>query len=382
MAIKIEAIDSKHRWSDFLSIPSTIYQNDPEYCLDLLSETKNELSYKNPIAKQCSVQCFVAYKDGIPCARSACIINPAINKKMDKTIGLIGYLEFIEDSIVLSALLAHCEQYFLHQKCSEIWAGVRFSLNYPVGIQTSGFENQHTFLMNKQPDYYAEYLSRLGFQSEKQLNAYLVDLSEQYEIPKTLLNDAKATMDKGYCARLMKKSDIEPCLHHYNKRWQSNFAHTELSSEELHHLIRNMKLYLDTRFCFVVKKENQICGYLFTFPDFNQTLKQWQGKTSLSKLLRFLFQYKLKGNVRGLKTAIIGVDEAHTGQKLSSLMNKVLLEAARQNQCRYIERSWILEDNYASIKQAQRMGGERYKTYSIFSRSIANSNERNLDEAV
>ncbi|EAT10908.1 GNAT family N-acetyltransferase [Bermanella marisrubri] len=382
MEIIIEPVNNKQRWTDFLSIPNIIYREDADYCLEIKSETQTELSHKNPVATQCTVQSLVAYKNGNPCARCVCIINPSLNKKMGKSIGLIGYLEFVEDEAVLNSLLMNCEAYFSKKDCSEIWAGVRFSLNYPVGIQTSGFDKQHTFLMNKQPGYYAELLSKNGFHSEKQLNAYCVDLNEHYQVPPILVNDANSALDSGYRVRLMKKSDIEPCLHHYNERWQSNFAHTELSSKELHHLIRNMKLYLDTRFCFVVEKNNQLCGYLFTFPDFNQTLKQWQGRTSLIKLLGFLFEYKLKRKVHGLKTAIIGVDSEHTGKKLSSLMNKALLESAIKSRCRYIERSWILEDNYASIKQAQRMGGGLYKTYSLFSRPIANSNMQDLDEAV
>lgn len=382
MTISIKTVDSKQRWRDFLSLPTRIYPQDSDYCLDLLSETRNELSDKNPIYKQCTVQCFIAYKDQTPYARAACIINPKLNTKIQKQVGLLAYLEFMDNEEALNALLAHCDQYFSQYNCIETWAGIRFSLNYPVGIQTSGFENQHTFLMNKQPAYYADFLSKQGFQSEKQLHAYCVDLYDQYRIPEILIKDANSAKEKGYRVRLMKKSDIEPCLLHYNKRWQNNFAHTELSKEELQHLIRNMKLYLDTRFCFVVEKDQQICGYLFTFPDFNHTLKQWKGKTSVLKLLRFLYQYKLKGNVQGLKTAIIGVDEAHTGQKLSSLMNKALLEAAKHYKCQYIERSWILEDNHASIKQAQRMGGALYKTYSVFARKTANARRYEMDEAV
>jgi len=382
MDIEIQPVEHENGWSDFLSVPDAVYSRDWDYCLDLLSETRDELSHKNPIAQQCSLQCFVAYKNGNPCARVACIINPKINTKMDKPIGLIAYLEFIDDKRILDALLKRCDQYFSKHNCIEVWAGVRFSLNYPVGIQTRGFDKPHTFLMNKQPAYYADYLSELGFYSRKQLNAYCVRLSEHYEIPETVINDAKVAKDKGYHVRIMKKSDIEPCLHHYNKRWHNNFAHTELSKDELQHLIRNMKLYLDTRFCFVVETGNNICGYLFTFPDFNQTLKQWCGKPSPYQLLRFIFQYKVRRNVHGLKTAIIGVDVAHQGQKLSSLMNKSLLEAAMKNQCQYIERSWILEDNYASIKQAQRMGGTLYKTYSVFARAIANTDQRELDEAM
>ena len=360
-------VKSKKEWADFYALPFKVYQDDPTHNIELRLQIQEELDpKKNPIAKDCDFQAFTVYKNDQISARAVAIVNPALNQKMGKSIGQIGYLEFFEDTISLKLLLDSCRQWFIEQDCDDIWTDVRFSLNYQVGIQHMGFEQNHTFLMPRQPKYYNQMLESLGFNPIKHLNAYRVELDNNYHIPDSIKEQAQHLLDAGFEIRNMTKKDVWVCLEHYNSHWNNNFAHTAFTDAELTHLNQSMGLFLDTRFCFVVEKNNNLVGYLFTFPDYNQELTSWRGKPSLLKLIKFLWNFKIKKKVIGLKTAIIGVDQDYAGKKVSSLLNNELLRIAQKNDCQYIERSWILEDNIASIKQAERLGGQLYKQFAIY----------------
>lgn len=364
-------VKNKKQWDDFYQLAQVVYAQDAVQTLDLRIQTEEELNpQKNPIAAICEFEAFVVYKNGHIAGRAVSIINPELNEKMGKNIGQVGYIEFINDQSVLNTLLNSCAHWLQAKQCEFIWTDTRFSLNYQVGIQTSGFDHKHTFLMLRQPEYYQGLIEAEGFHSIKSLNAYKVDLSDNYQIPEDIRVQAEHLRQQGFTVKNMRRKDVWPCLRHYNNHWNNNFAHIPFSEEELNHLNGSMGLFLDKRFCFIVEKNNQLAGYLFTFPDYNQALKDWKGKFSLSGLLKFIWRYKVTKQVTGLKTAIIGVDNQFSGRKLTSLLNYQLLNIALKNKCQYIERSWILEDNIASIKQAERIGGKLYKTYNIYEAPI------------
>ncbi len=357
----------RRHWNDFYSLPIHIYEHDPKQAQELRLQIAEELNpKKNPIAQQCTFTAFIVYKNDKVVARAVAIINNQLNSKVNKNIGQIGYLEFIEDRDALSKLIDICSQWFSKNRCDTVWTDTRFSLNYQVGIQVNGYDERHTFLMPRQPQYYSELLQSFGFYSIKNMNAYSVNLLNNYKPPIEITDQAQALLDDGFKIRNMEKSDLWTCLLDYNLRWGGNFAHTPFSNDELKHLQSSMNIFLDTRFCFLVEKNNELAGYLFTFPDYFNEIKNWKGKINPLNIFSFIWKYKIRKQVTGLKTAIIGVTDSFKGKRLSSLLNSALLDVALKNDCQYIERSWILEDNIASIKQAKKIGGKLYKQYSIF----------------
>mgnify|MGYP000054435031 CR=1 FL=1 len=376
-------ITEKKQWNDFYNLPKNIYKHDNKQALELKAQISEELNAdKNPIAKTCKFQAFIVYKGERVVARAVAIINKDLDSKMNKKIGQIGYLEFINDKDSLLNIIEICSTWFKQHQCDTIWTDTRFSLNYQVGIQIDGFDQRHSFLMPRQPEYYTELLTNLGFYSVKSMSAYNIDLKNNYQPPKEISDQAQALKNEGYVVRNMNRSDLWSCLLDYNTRWGDNFAHTPFSLKELAHLKSSMNIFLDTRFCFLVEKEGKLAGYLFTFPDYYHDIKDWRGKLNPINIASFIWKYKIKKNVTGLKTAIIGVTEPFIGKRLSSLLNDALLKQAINNKCQYIERSWILEDNIASIKQAQKMGAVKYKEFAIFEIKLSNIQSYKYKQAI
>ena len=371
--INVIPVNSKKDWQYFYELPQYIYANDDQHCIELIQAVKDDLDVKkNPVFEFCQHRAFIAMQNNRCVGRIVAIHNQIFSEKKSENIVQFAYLETINDISVLQAMLTAVEQFAHEHKARKIMGDIRFSLNYQAGIQLDGQEHQHTFLMPRQPAYYAELLAKAGYVIEKNLNAYIIDL-KNYSIPQNIITRAETLLQEGFSVRKMNKENLWPCLLDYNERWSGNYAHTAFNEHELSHLQSNMKLFLDLNFCFVVEKDNSLCGYLFTFPDYNQSLIRWKGKLSLMKLLGFLVNFKIRKKIQGLKTAIIGVRNAYNGKQLTALLNYALLTEAVKYKCEYIERSWILEDNIASIKQASRIGGVHYKTYGIFARKIAQS---------
>lgn len=366
--IEIYPVKTPQDWNSFYQLPFLIYKDDPVHVHEVTSMIKEELDpKKNPVYNFCNSEAYIALKDGRISGRAVAIYNRHLSDTLGRPTGLVGYFECIDDLEVAQSLIQTCAAWCKKYEVEDILLNVNFSLNYQAGVMIDGFECPHTFLMPHNPPYYGRLFEQAGYEVVKRLHAYKIDLTRQRNTPEQIKQRAEKLRKDGFIVRPMNKKDIFVCLEDYNSTWKDNFAHTEFTREELHHLQKSMKLFLNLNYCFVVEKDGDLCGYLFTFPDFNVKIKEWLGKITLTNVLRFIWTFKIRKSIVGLKTAIIGVTGKYRGRQISALLNEELMRVALNSPCRYIERSWILEDNIASIKQATRLGGELYKIWSLYS---------------
>lgn len=369
--IEITSVRDPSDWRAFFALPQRIYRDDPHHVAELAQVVKDELDRsKNPISAACEWEALLARRGGDVIARAVAICNPEIDRVRGERTGMIGYFECIDDPAVAHATLDACEAWCRERGAQEILLGIHFSLNYQTGIQISGFDEPHTFLMPHHPSYYEALIASAGFTVAKRLHAYRVRIDHQHPVPAGVEQRAHTLLDNGFTVRSMTKAELESCMRDYNETWRSNYLHTPLSDAELTHMKKDMGLFVDLDFCLVAEHQGQLAGYLFTFPDFNLTIRGWRGKVGLPQILGLLWRHKVRRRIRQLKTAIIGVRSQYRGQGVSDLLNATLVERAARRGCETIERSWILEDNLPSIRQAQRLGAELYKTYAVFGRRI------------
>ena len=76
MSYLVKEISLNDGWDDFLSIPFSIYKNDPYWIAPQSSEIKRVLdTKKNPYFKNAILKLFVCYSDSKPVSRSILVIN-------------------------------------------------------------------------------------------------------------------------------------------------------------------------------------------------------------------------------------------------------------------------------------------------------------------
>lgn len=371
--ISVVPVSNQNDWKAFFQLPRTIYLEDAVHVPELEAVIRDELNARtNPVHRFCQSQALIAKRANQIVARAVVINNPRLSERLKKSTGLIGYFECSDDVEAAAAMFQACEDWCAGRGATQLLGEIRFSLNYPVGVLTSGFDQPHTMLMPHHPPYYRTLFERTGFRTIKRLHAYKVDLVANRRPLPAVLARARQLQEEGFRVRRMRKSDLRPCLldSQYNQNWTGNFGHTAFSLEELNHVIRKMTRLIGLSFCFVAEKEGEIAGYLFSFMDINERIRGWGGRIGLRQLFDFVWAYKIRHAVTGLKAVIIGVPPAFRGRQISALLNSALIEEAVAHGFQYLECSWILEDNIASIKQATRLGGVLYKTYDIFGRDL------------
>ena len=106
MPVTIVKADSKKQLKQFIRFGYELYKNNPYYVPELFEDALTTLSKeRNAAFEFCDADYFLAYKDGKLAGRVAAIVNHKANAAWKVEQVRFGWIDFIDDIEVSSALL-------------------------------------------------------------------------------------------------------------------------------------------------------------------------------------------------------------------------------------------------------------------------------------
>ena len=112
MTITIKKVTTKKELKKFIRFNYELYKNNPYSVPDLYDDMLNTFNpEKNPAFEFCEAEYFLAYKGEEIVGRVAGIINHRANDTWNKKEVRFGWLDFIDEEEVSSALLKAVEQW-------------------------------------------------------------------------------------------------------------------------------------------------------------------------------------------------------------------------------------------------------------------------------
>ena len=114
--INITPVRTKKELNIFITLPYSIYKNDPNWVAPLRSEMKGQFDrIKNPLLDHCEYELFLLWDDAKPIGRVAAFIDTLAVDYWHEKIGLFGYYE-CPDNPAASKLLLDTASLWLRQK--------------------------------------------------------------------------------------------------------------------------------------------------------------------------------------------------------------------------------------------------------------------------
>ena len=117
---------------------------------------------KNAAFDFCEAEYFIAYRDGKVVGRVAAIINNSANEKWQIKAVRFGWIDFVDDIEVSTALLKAVEDYGRSKGMTEIVGPLGFTDMDPEGMLIKGFEELGTQATAYNYAYYPEHMERMG----------------------------------------------------------------------------------------------------------------------------------------------------------------------------------------------------------------------------
>lgn len=368
VTITIKKVESKKDLNRFIKFPWKIYKGDPHWVPPLLLDVKKLLNKKkNPFFLHSEADLFLAEKDGRIVGRIAAILNNNHNDFQKEKTAFFGFFESINDQKVSDKLFETVKNW-AQQKGMDLLRGpMNFTINDTCSLLIEGFDSSPVIMMTYNPEYYINLLTEAGFHNAKTLLAY--DFSSDLQIPERFIKFANRVLrDKELNIRKinMKKlnDEIKIVRDIFNNAWETNWGFVPLTKEETVFLAEDLKTGIDPDIVFIAEVNGEPAAFALTLPDYNEILKNINGRLLPFGIFKLLLGKK---KIKRVRVIILGVSKKY--QKKRGLAPALYYETYRRgiNKGYQLgEFSWILEDNILINRAMEGLGAKVYKKYAIF----------------
>ncbi len=367
--LPVQAVEKKA----FIEVPWRIYEGVPQWVPPLWREMAEKIdSERNPIFERLDAQFYIALVHGEPVGRISAHIDRLYNEFHDERTGFFGFFECIHSQLVAQRLLEKACGWLYERGMTRVLGPMSYNMNEECGLLVEGFDQQPTLMMPYNPPYYAEYIEKTGFEKAKDLLAYTIDLTqkdvqnEAVSLQQRAKKMSQRAIEKGYSARSVNLADFDAEVDRlrsiYEEAWGANWGFSPLTENEFRALARELKHVVEPQLGVMVEQEGEPVAFGLILPDFNQALKAANGRLFPFGLLRILWHQR---RIDGLRFLLLGIKEKHRVRGVDALIYHWLIRHTLESNYRWVEASWVLEDNHRMRQTIERIGTatKRYRIY-------------------
>jgi hypothetical protein len=372
MEIDIKPVKGKKELTEFIKLPWKIYKGDPYWVPPLISDMKKILNTKkNPFFQHSEAELFLARKDGEVVGRIAAILNNNHNKFHNEKTGFFGFFESINDTEVSKQLLQTAQSWVKQKGMTVLRGPMNFSTNDTCGFVCEGFDSSPVIMMPYNPKFYLDLVEDFGFKRVKELFAYYFD--RDMPMPERFTRIAQKThQDKSIHFRTINLKDIwnevELIKTIYNEAWGRNWGFVPMTDAEIKHTAKELKPIADSDIIYFAEVNGEIAGFSLALPDYNQILKDINGRLFPFGLFKLLINKK---KINRIRVITLGVRQKFQNKRgLAPTFYYETYTRGKKKGYSLAEFSWILEDNVLMNRALEALGAKLYKKYVIYEKSI------------
>ncbi|MDW7728661.1 MAG: N-acetyltransferase [Bacillota bacterium] len=371
--IEIRLVENRQDRKRFVELPWKLYCDYPNWVPPLYSDMYNTLKpAKNALLRLGPYRFFIAEINGEAVGRLGVGMDLRLNEAKNKQLGYFTLFESIEDYSVASELFDQGLSW-LHSQGAEIVTGPQSPSNGDDyrGLLIEGYDTPPVLLNSYNPPYYADYISKYGFEKQFDRFAYYYDISNG---PNERLGRGVALAQERYNFTVrplnLRNLDqeiqvIKGVVDQSMPDWPDMIPP---SDEELVAEAEKLRQFaIPELVLFVENSENECLGLSVTLPDYNEVLVHLNGRLFPTGFIKYLL-YRRK--ITGVRLFALFVTPKGRRRGVSAALYYHTMNNAYKKGFTHGEGSTIHEFNRRMNLDAQKAGGELYKIYRIYQKSL------------
>lgn len=283
-SVQIKRVETKKDLKDFIEFHYDLYEGNQYDAPNLYSDELNTLSRdKNAAFDFCEAEYFLALKEGKVVGRVAAIINNRANEKWKKKDVRFGWIDFIDDVEVTSALLKAVEDYGKEKGMTSIVGPLGFTDMDPEGMLTWGFDQLGTMATIYNYDYYPQHMEKLSdWEKDNDYVEYRLDVPETAPEKYTKIAEMVEKRYNLHARKLTKKEIFEggygkKLFDLINVTYAHLYGFSELTDRQIDQYVKMYFPLADLDLITVIEdgnKDNQLVGLAITIPSLTRALQK------------------------------------------------------------------------------------------------------------
>lgn len=374
--ITVIAVDNTRARRDFVEVPRRIYAADPYFVPRLTLEMMEHTSAKNPYFATAQHQLFVAYENGTPVGRISAQIDTLAQGEASGRLGHFGFLDAARPELV-APLFAAAEAWLSARGVTRVAGPYSFSSNDESGLLVEGFAHAPYVLMNYAPPWLGAAVEAAGYHPCRDLLAFHMDTATPFPRAAARLAEQALTLD-GLSVRSLKPGrlleELRGMLTIYNEAWRDNWGFIPMNEAQTRYMAHNLKPLIVPSLARIADIKGEPAAMIMALPNLMEAITGLNGRLLPFGWLKLLTRLKWRG-VRSVRVLLMGIRpqfrDGVMGAALSATLIHDVREACLKRGVRWVEMSWILDDNMPMIRLIEAVGGQCYKRYRIYEKGLA-----------
>ena len=376
MAIIIKKVSSKKELKTFIRFNYELYKGNPYSVPDLYDDMLNTFSSKKNAAFEfCEAEYFLAYKDNKVVGRVAAIINNRANQTWDKKEVRFGWIDFIDDEEVSSALLKAVEDWGKQKGMDTITGPLGFTDMDAEGMLIEGFDQLGTMATIYNYPYYPQHMEKLGFEKDAdwvEFKLYVPDqLPEKFvRISEIILQKYKLKIKKLTRKEIKEKHYGQKIFDLINEAYAPLYGFSKMTQGQIDQYVKTYLPLLDLRMVSIVETEDgELVAAGISMASLSKALQKAKGR-----ILPFGWFYLLKAlfikRPKVLDLLLVGVKPEYQSKGVNALLFYDLVPTFKKMGFIYGESNPELEENKKVQAQWSAFESVQHKRRRAFKKAI------------
>ena len=355
----------------FLTLPWIVHRHHPKWVPPLLRDDRRFFDPKrNNHFRHCLTTLALARRDGTPCGRIMGIVDARPQRRGERT-ARFGFLECDENAEAFHALLAHVEGWARAHGMNRLVGPMGFTDQDPEGFVLEGFEHDPAIASYWNPPYVNRFLEAEGYVKEVDYVVYRLRISEALTEAYAAVERRLARYGAFRLLEFARRRELRPVvvdiLRLMGETFRDAYGFDAPDEEEMRALAREWLPVIDPRFVKVVTRQNALVGFIVGMPCLAEGLRAANGRLLPFGLLRIL---RAARRARRLDLLVGGVREDCRGRGVDALLGGALFRSAWRAGFAWLDSHHEQETNLRMRAEMERVGGEVYKRYRIYAKSL------------
>lgn len=334
----------------FIKFQLGLYKGNEFFVPPLILDELDTLNPgKNPAFDFCEGAYFMAYRNGKPVGRIAAIENKQINERYKQKIARFGFIDFIDDQEVSSALLAAAEQWARDRGLTRIVGPLGFTDLDREGMLTFGFDELSTMATNYNHPYYVDHIEKAGYTKDSDWVEFQIAIPEGVPERYKRISDIVA---KKYGLKVLKYSSRKKIREDYgheifslvNEAYKDLYQYSLLTERQIAKYIKEYINLLDLDLVtLIADADGKLQGIGIAMPSMSRALQKSGGKlfpTGWIPLLK-----GLKGKNDRVDLLLVGIRPEYQGKGVNALLFTDLIPQFIKHGFKFAESNPEMETN-------------------------------------
>lgn len=375
MEITIREISGKKALKKYVQFNIDLYKENPYAVPPLIFDEVGTLSPdKNPAFEFCESVYYMAYDEEKPVGRIAGIINHKVNEKCGKKGARFGFVDFIDNTEVSSALFNAVEKWAREKGMEEIIGPLGFTDMDPEGLLIEGYDQPGTMVAIYNYPYYVNHITRLGYEKDNDWVEFKIYVPEEIPVKHKRISDI---VQAKYKLKVLKYNSIKKIVKDYgrkifeliNQAYADLYGYSALSEKQIDYYV---KMYVPMvrleNVSLIVNEKEELVGVGIAIPSMTKALQKAKGKLFPFGFIHILKALRGKNDVVDLLLVALRPDYQNTGA--NALLFSDLIPVFIKNGYKYAESNPELEENGKVQSQWQYFENVQHKRRRAYKKRL------------